>query len=118
MIKWKTEANSSEDFYFTQNPKLIGKGLTYTICLTKDEKYLLVGSQWELSICETATRKVIKQFEMKDWVKTITLVKDGKVAIVSDDEGGLHSIDLETLEISSISENISNGNKLSTITVI
>ena len=111
MIKWQAGANSRDDFDFSEEPKLVGRDRTDSICLTKDEKYLLVGSSYNLSVLETETRVVIKEFLMEKWVQGISLIQDGKNAIIAQDNGDLSIIDLETLEIKEIAKEIALGMK-------
>ena len=44
IINWKAGASSGDDFDLTQKCKKVSKFYTKAICLTKDDKYLLVGS--------------------------------------------------------------------------
>ena len=118
MIKWKSDANSGNDFDFTHDFKKVGNAMTQSICLTKDEKFLLVGSNSLVSVLETATREVVKEFKMLSYVQAITLIQGGKRAIIADTYGNLSIIDLETLEILSISKKITNPFFLSKIIVI
>ena len=106
MIKWKAGVNSGDEFDFAEEPKKVGLEKTWSICLTKDEKYLLVGSYSLVSVFETKTREVIEEFYLIDYVQAITLIKNGKTAIVAEYDGDLSKIDLKTLEISSIAKNI------------
>ena len=46
IINWKADANSGDDFYFSEDFKIGTR--THSICLTKDEKYLLVASSIEI----------------------------------------------------------------------
>ena len=108
MIEWQAGANSGDDFDFTEEPQEVGNYGTFSICLTKDEKYLLVGSCQLVSIFEIETRKVTKEFELTTYVITINLTKGGKTAIIAEQNGDLSIIDLETMEIKKISENIAN----------
>ena len=118
MIKWQPNANSGNDFDFSEEPKMIGNTVTKSICLTKDEKYLLVGSSELVSVFETETREVTKEFKLKDDVIQITLIQDGKKAIIAEEYGDLSILDLETLEISSVAKNITNGNFLTKFILI
>ena len=118
MIKWQAGADSGYDFDFTEEPKRLDKLATRSICLTKDEKYLLVGSGPLLSVLETETREVTKEFKLKDGIMTINLIQDGKQAIISAKNGDLSIINLETMEIKKIAENITNGKKLNKIILI
>ena len=117
MIKWKTGANSGDDFDFSEEPKKVGF-CTESICLTKDDKYLLVGSYELISVFDTMTREVTKEFYLTSIVRGINLIQDGKKAIIAEQKGELSIIDLETLEISSIAKNIINGKDLMKIAVI
>ena len=69
IIKWEAGANSGDEFDFSEEPKKIGRKYIKSICLTKDEKYLLVGSRYLLSVFDTKTREVIKEFKMTNYVK-------------------------------------------------
>ena len=118
IIKWQAGANSGDDFNLIEEPIKVGNQYTESICLTKDEKYLLVGSNELLTIFETTTREITKKFELTYTVIGINLIKDGKKAIIAETNGNLFMIDLETLEISSIAKYIQNGKEFSKIVVI
>ena len=118
LIKWKADANSGDDFDFTEERKGVGLGDCCSMCLTKDEKYLLVGSNKVLSLVEIETRKVTKEFKLKCAIQKISLIQDGKKALIAGNFGNLSILDLETLEISLIAENITDGKYLLKITVI
>ena len=118
MIKWKADANSGDDFDFTGEHKKVGHGQTFPICLTKDDKYLLVGSYRLVSVFETTTRKVIKEIKMQGYVRGISLIKDDRKAIIVDMDGRLSILDLETLQKKYIVKDITNGKGLSRIIVI
>ena len=118
IIKWEAGANSGDEFDFSEEPKKIGRKYIKSICLTKDEKHLLVGSRYLLSVFETKTREVIKEFKMTNYVKKISLIKDDKKAIIAESNGNLSILDLETLEIFSVAKNITNNQYLSRILVI
>ena len=105
MLKWKAGANSGDDFDCTEELKLVERS-SQSICLTKDEKYLLVASWKLLYIFVTKTRKVAREIKMAADVLEMSLIKDGKKAIIAQGDGSFSIIDLETLEISSIAENI------------
>ena len=117
ILKWKAGANSGDDFDLTK-PKKVGGNYTVSICLTKDEKYLLLGSIQLVSVLEKATKKVTKEFKMPDTVIGINLIQDDKKVLIAEENGNLSIIDLETLEISSIAKNITKGKVLSQIIVI
>ena len=118
MINWQAGANSGAEFDLTQDSKKVGKSYTESICLTKDEKYLFVGSIKLVRIFETTTRETIKEFAMTYYVMGINLIENDKKVIVAEENNNLSIIDLETLEISMIAKNITNGKKLRKITVI
>ena len=73
MIKWQAGTNSGDDFDFNEEPKMVGN-YCESICLTKDEKYLPVGSQRAVIVFETTTRKVTKEFGLTDVVQGISLI--------------------------------------------
>ena len=60
MIKWQPGANYKDDFDCTEELRKVGDCGTQSICLTKDDKYLLIGSEGLVSVFETETRKVTK----------------------------------------------------------
>ena len=107
MVKWQAGANSEDEFDFSVELKKVGYR-TYSICLTKDDKYLLAGSNRLVSILEAETREVIKEIKLTDYVRDISLIKDYKHAMITEYNGNLCIINLETLEISSVAENITN----------
>ena len=117
MIKWQTGANSGDDFDFTQKSLHLGKSVAATICLTKDEKYLLLGSDGLLSVFDTTTIRV-KKFKLTDYVAAISLIKDDKKVLIVEQNGNVSIIDLETLKASSIAKNITVVKGLSTLSVI
>ena len=118
MIKWQAGANSGDDFDFTEEPRQVGKGHTGSICFTKDEKYLLVGSSRLVSVFETETRTVTKEFKLTNYIQEISLIRDGKHALIAESNSNLSIIDLETLKISSIAKNITNDKQMYKIKVI
>ena len=122
IIRWKAGANSGDDFNSSEEPKRVGTGSTYSICLTRDDKYLLVGSRALVSVIKAKSlrwkKKVIKEFKLTDEVRDIKLIKYGKQAIIAEKNGNLSILDLETLEISSVAENITNSKELNKIIVI
>ena len=118
MIKWQAGANSGDDFDFTEEGKKVDNKYIQSICLSKDEKYLLVGSWKLLSVFETKTGEIKKKFELSDFLPGINFIKNGKKAIIAEENGNQSILDLETLEISSIAKNITNGKDLMKITIL
>ena len=118
MIKWKADAKSGDDFHFTKKSNNVGHFPSGAMCLTKDDKYLLVGSSKYVCVFENKTRKVKKKFKLKSNIQGISLVQDGKKAIIAESNGNLSIVDLETLEMSLIAENITRGISLNKIIVI
>ena len=110
IIKWQTDANSEDDFDFTDKPQSVSNCGTQSICLTKDEKYLIFGSKRTMCVYETATRKVMKYYDLSRDTREMKLIKDEKKAIIAEGNGNLSSLDLETLELSLIAENITEDN--------
>ena len=120
MIKQQAGANSDDDFEpaLTDSDIRMDDSPTESICLTKDEKYLLVGSGFTLSVLETETRKVTKEFKMTANIQQISLIQDGKQAIIAENNGDLSIIDLETLKIQKIAKSVTNGQNLKRIILI
>ena len=118
MIKWQVNANSGDDFDFTEEPTRVGSRGTYTICLTKDEKYLLVGSNHLLVLFEIMTKIITKRLYLAGIITGISLIKDGKEAIIADRSGTLSFFSLETLERLLFIENITNDKKMYRILLI
>ena len=111
-------ANSGDGFDFSEEPKKVGRDGTESICLTKDEKYLIVRSHKLVNILETDTREVTKEFKLIYDVRGISLIKDGIQAIIAESNGNLNILDLETLKISSIAKIVTNDRYLNKITLI
>ena len=117
LFKWKEGNFSKDDVFEYEKSDWLDDGIR-SICLTKDDKYLLVGSSKSLSVFETKTRKVTKEFKLTDQVVGISLVKDNKYALIAEENGNFSIIDLETLEIFRIATDIIDGKKIDKIMVI
>ena len=117
-INWLAGASSDNEFDFTEEPKQVGTCYTWSICLTKDEKYLLVGSNQLVCVFETKIKEVTKEFKLTHTVKGINLIRNYKKALITERNGNLSIIDLETLEISSIDKNITKDTGLTRIVLV
>ena len=117
LIKWKQNSSSADDFS-TQVLTQVGNKITVAICLTKDEKNLLVGSRGLVSMINTKTSKLIIRFKLTTFVKGIELINEGKQALIAEENGNLTIVDLETLEITQSRKNVGKGKKLMKITLI
>ena len=112
MIKWKPNAETEHDFDFTKEFKRVGNTVTYDICLTRDDKHLLIGSWNRCSVMNTETLNVTKEFILGSYCKGIKLLHGGPHAIISDQDAVLTIIDTETMEISQTHKDVANGNNL------
>ena len=119
IIKWKPNVNTDHDFDFTQN-NTQGGNVTIQICLTRDDKNLLVGSNGLVSIFNTRSRKLINQFKLHDVVYTmgIKLICGRKSVVITIDIGVLKIINLESMKMSPSHKNVTNSEKISTIALI
>ena len=118
MIKWQAGANSGDNFDFTEEHQKVGGIGTEWICLTKNEKYLLVGSYRSVFVFETETREVTMEFDMTNQVVAVSLIKDYTKAVIAESNGNLAILDLVTMQIFEIAENITNGKGLNKIVVV
>ena len=118
MIKWKLNASSGHDFDLTQKSKVVGASITREICLTKDDTNLLVGSDELVSVFNTETREVTKEFKFTDVVCGIKLINYGKSVFIAEQNGDLSIIDLETMEIILSHKKITNVGEILKIVVI
>ncbi len=118
IIKWTPNAKTEHDFKLYQNSTQVGKNWTLQICLTRDDKNLLVGSLRLVSVSNTETRNVIKEFEMNDHVKAIKFIGDGTNALIAGFNGNLTIINLKTMEISSSHKLAAKGKNVFKIAVI
>ena len=118
VINWQAGASSGDIFDFTQNVTKVGSGCTESICLTKDEKHLLVADCDSVRVFETTTREVTTVSELTSYVKAISLFQDDEMAIIAELNGNLTIVDLKTMEISSIIKKITNTKIISRIAVI
>ena len=105
-ITWKPNANSENDFDFTENGTQIGDNFTFSICLTRNEKYLFVGILGFVCVVDTRNMKVRKKLKMSHDLRFITLTQDGKKAILSQDNPGMSILDIETLKVHLIQKNM------------
>ena len=67
-IEWQANTNSRDKFQFSPDSKKVDRGDTHSICLTKDKKYLLVGSKAKVSILKTTTRELTKESKLTEGV--------------------------------------------------
>ena len=118
MIKWKPNASSENDFDFSQDPIQVDNLCIYEICLAKDDKNILVGSDQLVSVFNIETKEVTKEFKFTGDVKGIKLIKDGTKVLIVEQNGYLSILDLESLEIIQIDENVTKGKVLYSIKVI
>ena len=119
VIKWQADAKSG-DVNFDDPVKFYlhnQRRETTSICLTNDDKYLLIGCERRVRIFDTTTKEKIKRFEIPFGVQDISLSEEGKKAIIAEFDGNIHVIDLETLEIEKIADTFGHG-QLNKILVI
>ena len=118
LVKWTPDASSESDFDINKDVTQVGNGSTSKICLTGDDKNLLVGSDGLVSVFNTETKKVTKEFKMKQDIRGIKLIDNGKSALIAEYSGDLTIINLETMEISSSNKHKTKGNGLWTIVLV
>ena len=87
-----------ENFEFIEDFIKIGANGTLTICLSNDDKKLLVVSNEMLKIFDLDNREVVKEFRESDY-KKVSLINGGESILLSGANGELTIIDFETLEI-------------------
>ena len=112
MIKWKPNASTEQDFDFTQKTNQVSTAYIDKICLTRDDKNLLVGSHKLVSVFNTETRNVTKKFKLNCLVSGINMIAGGKSALISEESGDLTIINLETMEMSPTHKNVINCQEL------
>ena len=117
MIKWKSNASTEHDFDFDQNSTQVSNNLDQ-ICLTRNDKNLMVGSNGFLSVFNTRSRKLINQFKLNDFVLGIKLMNDGKSVLIAEYNGDLTIINLETMQMFPSHKYAANENQLYTIALI
>ena len=117
LINWKQNSSSANDFG-TQVLTKVGNKRTYTICLTKHEKNLLVGSNKLVSMINTETREVTKEFKLTDYVRGIELINEGKEALIAESNGNLTILDLQTLEMTQSHKDVGKSSGLRKILLI
>ena len=61
-IKWKKDVTNRYDFDYSNLATQVGQTSTHAMCLTKDNKYLLVIEATKLRIFDTLTMDFIKEF--------------------------------------------------------
>ena len=99
MIRWKPNANTELDFDFTQKIFRVGNSSTFQICLTRDDKNLLVGSKGLVNVFNIETRNVTKEYKLDAVVRGIKFIDGGKGVLIAEDNGDLTIINLETMEM-------------------
>ena len=106
MIKWQVGSNSRDIFDFKDEPKHYGGQQTYAISLSNDEKYLIVGGHRLLTIIEVSKKRVVKNYRTTYGFFAIILIQDENKVIISQEDGNLNILDLDTLEMNKIAEKI------------
>ena len=71
---------------------------TNQICLTKDEKNILMGSEFSIRVFNIEKGEIIKELTNIGGCQKIRLIDDGDKALVADFGGDLYFIDLKTFE--------------------
>lgn len=97
LIKWKDNSNCKYDFDFSQVSTKVGSDQCMDICLTRDQKYLLAGSDYDFKIFDTSNMRKIKKFNFQSIVNGIEQIDGGRYAIISD-ETTQRIFDTETLK--------------------
>ena len=118
MIKWKPNANTENDFDFTQNSIQVNKYPTFQICLTRDDKNLLFSSGKRMTVFNIESRNITKDFKLNAFVQGIKLIDGGKSVLIIEENGDLTIINLETMKMSASHKNIANDKKVLTIALI
>ena len=118
MIKWKPNASTEHDFDFKQSSIKMGNDYTFQLCLTRDDKNILVGSKGLLSIFNTRTRVLINQFKLNTYVTGIKQIDGGKNAFIANYDGDLGILNLKTMKMISAWGNVTNGTGLIEIAII
>ena len=117
IINWKNNANIEKDFDFTQNCINVGDD-NFKICLTKDDKNLLVASTKKQRVFDTQTKNVTKEFDLKRTVYGIDQIKDGNSALIAEYRGKQSIIDLETMQVAETQQIDLPGKELTQIALI
>lgn len=92
-----------------ENSQKTGDYLTSYMCLSKNDKKLLIVSENIIKVFNLETLLQLGKFEMAYSVRNVVLVNDGLNAIIASENGEVINIDLEklvvSLQIDSIREN-------------
>ena len=95
-IEWNSNITSENDLVF-ERIKNFGEWV-YTLCITNDNKELLVGTSTGLYICSIDLNYDRKYIKLR-FVYLLSLFNDDKKALLCSEESKLHIVDIETLEI-------------------
>lgn len=85
------------------------------MCLTGDEKNIIVGSDLFLRVINSETGLIVKKIKFKHEIKGIELFDDGKKVIIATSNGLMTIIDLDSMEVSEERKNIGKDNQISYI---
>jgi len=85
-------------FVFTKNStELINEKIGAT-SLAKNDKKLIIGLKSSAKLMSIRNRKLIRKFDVTDTVKSINLVNNGKFAVMTEKNGNMHTMNLDTLQ--------------------
>ena len=105
---------SMKNFDFHKDSISLGSHSTLSICLTKDQNNLLVGSFKKIKVFNIRSESIIKELDFSALVKKIGLFGDDNKALVITEQGEIASIDCEKFEITKEYldyQNIAKGGK-------
>ena len=119
MIMWVPNASTENDFDLTQASIIVGKGRIFLkICLTGDDKNLLVGSEKLLTVFSTETRKIIREIKLNHYVRGMKVDSNSTNVLIAEGNGNITIINTDSMEVVSGHMNADNGKGLWSITLI
>lgn len=97
-IRWNEDFSNYKSDTFKKYFGKVGKYHTYATCLTKCEKYFIASTDKKLKVFCTRSGKQISQRVMSSHVISISLIRDGSLAIMADEDGNISYFDTKSLK--------------------
>ena len=108
MLTWKPNPRFLKDVKFVEIRKLKKRGI-YSMCLTNDEKFLIVGAPNSVKFYNLLTDTIMYRQPVSDNVIGITLIKNGKGAQILQKKSdakmlgyNVNEIDFNTMKVRSV----------------
>ena len=116
-IIWKPNATCQEDFELVEEKALKGNETSH-LCLTDDDKYLIIGLLNDVQVFNVDTWEVVKEHKFGNSIQAISLINNGNHVLIAVQNGDMIVIDTKNFEIIFKELEITKHHQLTKITII